>query len=94
MTVKLIRGEIVDGRNGKEAYKVETVTWEPTCRCGASLVPQLVLDPFAGSGTTGAVALRYGRQFIGIEINPAYAALAEARIRDSAPLLNRIEVVK
>lgn len=36
----------------------------------------LVLDPFAGSGTTGVVALSHGRRFLGIELNPAYAALA------------------
>ncbi|MDB5432925.1 MAG: modification methylase [Caulobacter sp.] len=40
----------------------------------------LILDPFFGSGTTGAVAKRLGRQFIGIEREPRYAALAEARI--------------
>jgi len=39
-----------------------------------------VLDPFTGSGTTGAVAYRLGRKFVGIELNPEYAALAEKRI--------------
>ena len=40
----------------------------------------LVLDPFFGSGTTGAVAKRLGRRFVGIERDPAYAALARERI--------------
>lgn len=40
----------------------------------------LVLDPFAGSGTTGAVAKRLRRDFIGIEINPDYHAMATERI--------------
>lgn len=40
----------------------------------------LVLDPFAGSGTTGVVALRHGRRFLGLELNPAYAAMARRRI--------------
>jgi modification methylase len=40
----------------------------------------LVLDPFFGTGTTGAVARRLGRRFIGIERDPDYAALARARI--------------
>jgi modification methylase len=40
----------------------------------------LVLDPFLGSGTTGAVAKRLGRRFIGIERDPAYVALARERI--------------
>ena len=42
----------------------------------------LVLDPFFGSGTTGAVAKRLGRRFIGIERDPAYAALARRRIAE------------
>jgi DNA modification methylase len=44
-----------------------------------------VLDPFAGSGTTGAVALRLGRRFVGIELNPDYIDLARRRIA-AAPL--------
>ena len=46
----------------------------------------LVLDPFSGTGTTGATAKRLGRQFIGIERDPAYAAAAEARISQVEPL--------
>jgi len=48
----------------------------------------LVLDPFFGTGTTGAAAKRLRRGFVGIEREPAYAAAAEARIagvRPSAP---------
>lgn len=40
----------------------------------------LVLDPFCGSGTVGVVALRHGRRFLGIELNPDYVKLAERRI--------------
>lgn len=40
----------------------------------------LVLDPFAGSGTVGVVALRHGRRFIGLELNPDYCAMARRRI--------------
>ena len=47
-----------------------------------------VLDPFAGSGTTGMVALRHGRSFIGCELNPEYVEIARRRIVDDAPLLN------
>lgn len=46
-------------------------------------VPATVLDPFMGSGTTLAVALRYGRDAIGIELNPEYIALAEQRITEA-----------
>ncbi len=45
----------------------------------------LVLDPFFGTGTTGAVATRLGRRFIGIERDAAYAAAAEARISRIEP---------
>ncbi len=48
-----------------------------------------VLDPFAGSGTTGVVALRNNRGFIGIEINPETVELARNRIISDAPLFNR-----
>ena len=51
-------------------------------------VPCVVLDPFCGAGTTGVVALRYGRDFIGIELNPEYAAMARRRIENDAPLFN------
>jgi DNA modification methylase len=46
-----------------------------------------VLDPFAGAGTVGLVAHRLGRDFVGIELNPEYAAMARERIRSDAPLL-------
>jgi site-specific DNA-methyltransferase (adenine-specific) len=41
-----------------------------------------ILDPFFGSGTTGVAAVRMGRHFIGIEINPDYCKIAEKRIKD------------
>lgn len=52
----------------------------PTCGCSAGWRPGLVLDPFFGSGTVGLVAERLGCDWLGIELNPAYAALAEQRI--------------
>jgi site-specific DNA-methyltransferase (cytosine-N4-specific) len=47
------------------------------------------LDPFAGAGTTGVVALRAGRAFIGIELNADYVEMSRNRIHGDAPLLNR-----
>jgi DNA modification methylase len=44
-----------------------------------------VLDPFTGSGTTGEVAIGYGRNFVGIELNPEYVKLANDRIAKAQP---------
>jgi len=55
----------------------------PCVRAGCP-VGGTVLDPFAGAGTTGLVALQEGRGFLGIELNPEYVALIEKRL---APLL-------
>jgi DNA modification methylase len=65
----------------------QTLGWQPTCTCDAGdPVPQTVLDPFSGSGTTGAVAVRHQRNFVGCELNPAYVELARKRIGAVAPL--------
>lgn len=50
-----------------------TVGWAPGCDCGKDPIPAMVLDPFAGAGTTGVVAIEHGRSFLGIELNPEYA---------------------
>ena len=52
----------------------------------ASRPDDLVLDPFCGTGTTGAVARRLRRRFVGIEREADYAAAAEARIAAAGPL--------
>ena len=44
----------------------------------------LVLDPFIGSGTTGLVALKMDRRFIGVELNPEYVDIAERRIQGAS----------
>jgi modification methylase len=46
----------------------------------------LVLDPFCGTGTTGAVAKRLGRRFVGVEQDGAYAAAAKKRIAAVEPM--------
>ena len=43
----------------------------------------IVLDPFMGSGTTGVACVKTGRNFIGIEIDPDYYAIAEKRIAEA-----------
>ncbi|MBX9760633.1 MAG: site-specific DNA-methyltransferase [Beijerinckiaceae bacterium] len=52
----------------------------------ASKPGDVVLDPFFGSGTTGAVAKRLGRSFVGLERDPVYAKAARARIDTVEPL--------
>ena len=57
--------------------------------CDGGVRPGLVLDPFAGSGTVGVVALRHGRRFLGLELNPEYVAMARRRI--AGPLFAGLE---
>jgi site-specific DNA-methyltransferase (adenine-specific) len=57
----------------------------PACGCEAPTRPGVVLDPFFGTGTTGAVATRYGRDWVGIELNSDYVAMAEERLGLSPP---------
>ena len=66
---------------GDAACQVDTIGWQPSCDCGRpDVTPCTVLDPFAGSGTSLAVALSLGRRAIGIELNPEYVCLAHRRI--------------
>ena len=73
------------GRVGET--QTETIGWQPTCTHEAERIPCTVLDPFAGSGTTLAVALANGRNSIGIELNAEYIRLAEKRITGTQPAL-------
>jgi site-specific DNA-methyltransferase (adenine-specific) len=53
---------------------------QPTCRCDADSVPGVILDPFIGTGTTALAAEKHGRDWVGIELNPDYVAMAQARL--------------
>ena len=53
------------------------------CVLAASRENDTILDPFAGAGTVGVVAKRHDRNFIGIELNPEYAAIATDRINNT-----------
>ena len=52
----------------------------PSCGCGRQFVPGLVLDPFMGAGTVAIAAERLQRLWLGIELNPAFVALAGQRL--------------
>ncbi len=56
------------------------------CGCGAPFRPGVVLDPFMGSGTSGLVARKLGRNFIGFELNPEFQKIANDRINDELGL--------
>lgn len=59
-------------------YPQELIT--PCILAGCKATHGIVLDPFMGSGTTGIVARKLGRNFVGIELNPEYRNMAERRI--------------
>ncbi len=62
-----------------------------SCKCNAGKKPGVVLDPFNGAGTTGLVAARLNRDYIGIEINPKDVVRSEKRIYNDAPLFNKFD---
>jgi site-specific DNA-methyltransferase (adenine-specific) len=62
---------------------------KPTCECGAAWGSGVVLDPFIGSGTTALVAERLNRRWLGIELNPDFANLADERIASARSRASR-----
>lgn len=64
-------------RNGLHAHRKPP---RPSCSCDARAEPGLVLDPFIGSGTTAISTAKLGRDWLGIELNPAFVAMANQRI--------------
>lgn len=55
----------------------------PGCSCRSASQPGLVLDPFFGAGTVALVAEQHGRDWVGIELNPDFARLANERIANA-----------
>lgn len=85
-----------DMRNKRSVWEVPTQPYsgahfatfpekliEP-CILSGSRSGDIVFDPFFGSGTTGQVAMRYGRKWIGCELNPSYTALQNQRTAQGA----------
>jgi len=86
---------IRDKRNKRSVWTVPTkpfkqahfATFPPDlinpCILAGSKVGDIVLDPFFGSGTTGLVALKNNRQYLGIELNPEYIEIAKKRLANT-----------
>lgn len=92
-------GDPSKGRNKRTVWTVSTKPYagahfatfpmdliEP-CVLAGSPRGGMVLDPFFGSGTTGAVAIKNGREYTGIELNEEYIALARKRLENIPPTL-------
>lgn len=95
-----IKEETTEGTNKRNKRSVWKINQKPyagahfavfpeelvkTCMLAGSKEGDLVLDPFVGSGTTGAVANKLKRNFIGIDLNPDYCIMAEERIKKENP---------
>lgn len=78
------RASLGAAQRGTMFSESRTLGWQPSCACPAvDPVPCTVFDPFAGSGTTLAVAIEEGRSAVGTELNPDYLALATRRIAEA-----------
>ena len=97
-------GDPEAGRNKRSVWNVGVASFkdahfavyppaliEPCIKAG-SAENDTVLDPFSGSGTTGEVALKLGRNYVGCELNPDYAKLSEKRLTDALGMFATVEV--
>jgi DNA modification methylase len=81
------RGQGQKLQEWRDANPSQTLGWQQTCRClPADPVPARVLDPFAGTATTGVAARLLGQHFTGVELSPEYAAIARERLAGCMPL--------
>jgi DNA modification methylase len=91
-------GAVLSQTSGLRTGKIKVrkpVGWKAGCRCIPCSEPQpcCVLDPFSGTGTTGLVAVRWNRDYIGIEGSLPQILQSKNRLEQQAPLLNRVEVI-
>ena len=71
-----------------------TLGWQPSCSCGADIIPGLVLDPFGGAGTVALEAKKLNRDFLIIELKPEYCDMSRKRLAERMPLFVGGEVGK
>jgi DNA modification methylase len=91
----------LDTRNRRSVWTIATrpykgahfATFPPAliepCILAGSRVGDIVLDPFMGSGTTAAVAVQHGRQYVGCDLNPEYGPLQEKRIEETRAAMEK-----
>lgn len=99
-------GGYPQAHGGRNKHSVWTVTTSPykgahfatfppalvkPCILAGSRRGDVILDPFSGSGTTGAVAIELGRRYIGCELKPSYADLSHRRIGDAIAARHRAQ---
>ena len=97
-------GKTYETRNARSVWTITTrsftgahfATFPPElpqkCIAAGSKKGDTILDPFFGAGTTGLVAMKMGRDCIGVELNPEYAEIARKRIADACGLFGSVEV--
>lgn len=81
--------ELTKGQVGKplpDDYYRKTLGFRPTCEHNNGDSRSIIFDPFMGSGTVALVALKLGRDYIGVELKPEYIEMAMKRLK---PLGNR-----
>ena len=101
------KGYPLPNPNGANRRSVWTVTTQPykeahfatfpeeiprTCILAGSKKGDTILDPFSGAGTTGVVAEKLDRKYIGIELNPKYVKMSDDRIWNVQPLFSGMEL--
>lgn len=70
---------------GWQPVRQATDRFEPQCQCGVGTQPGIVLDPFAGSGTTLVVAAKLGRHYLGCDLSQVYVDMAQKRLSQADP---------
>lgn len=96
-------GNATSGRNRRSVWEIPTQPFpgahfatfpqklvEP-CILAGTKPSDVVLDPFAGSGTVGVVAYRHGREFLGFELNPEYCDMANPRVQAARKGITLVE---
>jgi len=94
---------IGEGRNKRSVWTVTTKPFKGahfatfpqeiprTCILAGSKKGDTILDPFSGAGTTGVVAEKLGRKYIGIELNPEYVKMSDDRMWNVQPLFRTVK---